>query len=179
LPARAACSETSCSWHSGGWPAETQPSRPFRHGRQCMGVGRNLLFPITVPRNPPVTRATASCAVDRGTAVSTSSRSPPANAPRSPYRPDHRVPRRPRRRLGGFAKVNERAWPTPPDPSAAEAAIGGDDPHRDWDLRPETHAYTLPPEAGALKRILQSPEIKRIMERYSERDREAVHQQAR
>ena len=75
--------------------------------------------------------------------------------------------------------MSERAWPTPPAPSAAEAAIGGDDPHNDWELRPETHANTLPPEAGALKRILQSPDIKRIMERYTERDREAVHQQAR
>jgi hypothetical protein len=75
--------------------------------------------------------------------------------------------------------VSERAWPTQSAPSAAEAAIGGDDPHHDWELRPETHANTLPPEAGALKRILQSPEIRHIMERYSERDREAVHQQAR
>jgi len=67
----------------------------------------------------------------------------------------------------------------PMSQSAAEAVIGGDDAHHDWQLRPETHADSLPPEAGALKRILQSQEIRRIMARYSERDGEAVHQQKR
>jgi len=67
----------------------------------------------------------------------------------------------------------------PMTPSAAEAVIGGDDARHDWELRPETHADRLPPEAGALKRVLQSQEVKRIMARYSERDREAVHQQKR
>jgi hypothetical protein len=75
--------------------------------------------------------------------------------------------------------VSERAWPTQSARGAAETAIGDDDPHRDWDLQPEAHANTLPPEAGALKRVLQSPEIKHIMQRYSECDREAVRQQAR
>jgi FHA domain-containing protein len=64
-------------------------------------------------------------------------------------------------------------------PSAAEAAIGGDDTQHDWELRPETHADALPREARALKHILCSPETTRIMERYSEHDREAVRQQAR
>jgi len=69
--------------------------------------------------------------------------------------------------------------PQPITPSAAEVAVGADDPARDWILRPETHANALAPGAGALRRILVSPEVTVIMARYTERDREAVNQQAR
>jgi len=64
--------------------------------------------------------------------------------------------------------------------SAAEAAVGEDDPDSDWKLRPLEHAGSLPVEAGPLQRILSGKgDIPRLMARYVERDSEAGHQQRR
>lgn len=47
----------------------------------------------------------------------------------------------------------------------AREVIGEQDPH-DRSLRPEAHRTSLPPEAGALTRILQSERVKAIVARY-------------
>ncbi len=62
--------------------------------------------------------------------------------------------------------------------NAAAAAIGADDPAADWQLRPDTHAAALPPEAGTLARILQSADVRAIMTRYTAADSRAVAAQA-
>jgi hypothetical protein len=60
---------------------------------------------------------------------------------------------------------------------AARQAIGADDEASDWQLRPEQHAAALPPEAGALARVLRSERIREIMARYTENDQKAVRAQ--
>jgi len=62
---------------------------------------------------------------------------------------------------------------------AAIAAIGKDDPGADWVLRPKEHAAALPPEAGALARVLQSEDVRTVMERYTDHNRQAVTAQDR
>lgn len=61
--------------------------------------------------------------------------------------------------------------------SAAELAVGADDPVGDWKLMPDRHAAGLKVPAGALKRVLEAPGIMSIMSRYTERDAEANTQQ--
>lgn len=61
----------------------------------------------------------------------------------------------------------------------AEDAIGRDDVETDWRLRPDEHARSLPAAAGALKRVLERPEIDRIMREYMENDAAAGIAQAR
>jgi hypothetical protein len=63
-------------------------------------------------------------------------------------------------------------------PASVEAirAVGSEH-ENDWKLEPLTHAGLLPPEAGALKRILTRPEIAAIMERFSTADRAAIRAQ--
>jgi hypothetical protein len=63
-------------------------------------------------------------------------------------------------------------------PASVEAirAVGSEH-ESDWKLEPFTHAARLPPEAGALKRILTRPEIAAIMERFSTADRAAIKAQ--
>jgi hypothetical protein len=56
----------------------------------------------------------------------------------------------------------------------ARAAVGSDDPDADWQLRPEQHASQLPPEAGALARVLQQPELQDVIERFRKADAMAV-----
>lgn len=64
--------------------------------------------------------------------------------------------------------------------SAAEAAIGEDDPDADWVLKPQEHAALLPSEAGVLQRILSRPgDMPRLMARFVKRDVEADRQQRR
>ncbi len=52
-------------------------------------------------------------------------------------------------------------------------AIGSDEP-ADWKLQPETHALSLPPNAGALKRILQRDTCRRTIEAFRIDDAAAV-----
>lgn len=59
----------------------------------------------------------------------------------------------------------------------AIAAIGEDQPDYDWVLKPEEHARKLPPEAGALKRILASTTTTR--EAYRAHDARTIWAQAR
>jgi hypothetical protein len=59
----------------------------------------------------------------------------------------------------------------------AEAAVGKDDPASDWLLKPQEHAESLTPRAGALRRVLETNAIQVIMERYLDRDGEAGRQQ--
>jgi hypothetical protein len=61
---------------------------------------------------------------------------------------------------------------------AATQAIGAgtDD---DWVLALEAHASELPPEAGALRRVLERSEIQEIIRRYMQADRRALKAQAR
>lgn len=61
----------------------------------------------------------------------------------------------------------------------AEAAIGKDDPTSDWKLAPGAHAAALPPEAGALRRILQHSEVESIINTFEVADKEAVEAQGR
>lgn len=60
----------------------------------------------------------------------------------------------------------------------AVATIGHDDEGADWQLRPEAHGKALPPEAGALKRVLECEELKQIIDRYRGADAAAVTAQA-
>jgi hypothetical protein len=60
----------------------------------------------------------------------------------------------------------------------AIAAIGSGEPG-DWELRPETHAQTLPPEAGALKRVLANPAFLGLTEKYRHFDTQAARFQNR
>jgi len=61
----------------------------------------------------------------------------------------------------------------------AVAAIGADDPSSDWKLAPEAHAAKLPPEAGALRRVLEQPQMQTIIEQFEVADRAAVRAQSR
>jgi len=61
----------------------------------------------------------------------------------------------------------------------AVAAIGRDDEGADWQLRPKEHAEGLPPEAGALKRVLERVELKELITRYDGADAAAKSAQAR
>ncbi|MGB0087732.1 MAG: hypothetical protein WBP94_20440, partial [Rhodomicrobiaceae bacterium] len=61
---------------------------------------------------------------------------------------------------------------------AAVAAIGKDDPDSDWNLRPQEHAKSLPPQAGALARVLHSDAVRQIMARFTEADARANAVQA-
>ena len=61
----------------------------------------------------------------------------------------------------------------------ARDAIGEDRPGSDWILRPEEHAANLPPEAGALKRILMSKECRDTQEYFRVHDTLAVIAQGR
>ena len=63
--------------------------------------------------------------------------------------------------------------------SRAIAAIGRDDPSADWILEPQEHAARLPPEAGALKRILARAGHREIMAQYFQGDTKALSAQAR
>ena len=47
----------------------------------------------------------------------------------------------------------------------------------DWQLRPKQHAQDLSPEAGALKRILERPNIETIMTRFHTADAKAIRAQ--
>jgi hypothetical protein len=58
-------------------------------------------------------------------------------------------------------------------------AIGRDDEGADWKLSPKEHAEGLPPEAGALKRVLERAELKDLIARYYEADPAAKTAQAR
>jgi hypothetical protein len=60
-----------------------------------------------------------------------------------------------------------------------EAAIGRDDPGSDWRLAPAAHAAALPVEAGALRRILQHPDIHAIIAAFENADKQAVDAQRR
>ena len=51
----------------------------------------------------------------------------------------------------------------------ALAAIGTDAP-TDWKLEPRAHAARLPPEAGALRRVLERPEIAELIAAYERSD---------
>jgi len=61
----------------------------------------------------------------------------------------------------------------------AEAAIGQDDAGADWKLNPKSHASDLPLEAGALRRVLERPEIQSIISEFEVADKEAVEAQRR
>jgi hypothetical protein len=63
-------------------------------------------------------------------------------------------------------------------PDGAISAIGADDPASDWILRPEIHSISLPPQAGALSRILARADVKAIMVRYAGADSRAIKAQA-
>ena len=52
----------------------------------------------------------------------------------------------------------------------AVAAISRDDEGADWQLRPKEHAEGLPPEAGALKRVLERDELKQLITQFHEAD---------
>ncbi|MBO0755705.1 MAG: hypothetical protein J2P54_07575 [Bradyrhizobiaceae bacterium] len=65
------------------------------------------------------------------------------------------------------------------DAEQAQAAIGQDDPGSDWRLAPGAHAEALPEEAGALRRILQHPELQSIISAFETADKQAVDAQAR
>lgn len=60
----------------------------------------------------------------------------------------------------------------------ARDIIGKND-SQDWQLAPEAHAADLPPEAGALARILQRPSIHTLMSAFQEADALAVSAQKR
>jgi hypothetical protein len=59
----------------------------------------------------------------------------------------------------------------------AIAAIGTDDPGADWRLAPQAHAATLPPQAGALRRVLEQAELRKIAGEFEVADRLAVKAQ--
>jgi hypothetical protein len=59
----------------------------------------------------------------------------------------------------------------------AIAAIGADDPGADWRLAPQTHAAALPTQAGALRRVLERAELRKIAEEFEVADRLAVKAQ--
>jgi SMODS and SLOG-associating 2TM effector domain 3 len=61
----------------------------------------------------------------------------------------------------------------------AEAAIGTDDPGSDWQLAPEAHAAKLPPEAGALRRILESADVENCIKQFEIADKQAIAAQRR
>lgn len=61
----------------------------------------------------------------------------------------------------------------------AIAAIGKDDPGTDWQLRPEAHARSMPTQAGALKRVLEGPELQQIIQQFRVTDTAAIAAQAR
>jgi hypothetical protein len=63
--------------------------------------------------------------------------------------------------------------------TTAASAVGQDDDATDWRLSPDEHARRLPPEAGALKRVLQRPELNAIIARYLQADAAAVKGQRR
>jgi hypothetical protein len=78
--------------------------------------------------------------------------------------------------LSDFLKTNgDVAMPRSP----AEAAIGQDDEGSDWQLHLERHAGTLPPEAGALKRVLERRDLQGITERFRSADTAALVAQRR
>jgi len=54
----------------------------------------------------------------------------------------------------------------------------GPEQNSDWKLEPLSHARQLPPEAGALARVLERPENTAIMERYIAADQAAIKTQA-
>jgi hypothetical protein len=60
----------------------------------------------------------------------------------------------------------------------AVAAIGRDGQDADWQLRPNEHAEGLPPDARALKRVLESEELKRLIAQFREADAAAIKAQA-
>jgi hypothetical protein len=61
----------------------------------------------------------------------------------------------------------------------AIAAIGRDKATEDWVLKPEEHATLLPPEAVALKRILERDAHQKAVRKYRAHDAEAVWAQVR
>jgi hypothetical protein len=61
----------------------------------------------------------------------------------------------------------------------AEAAIGTDNPGSDWQLSPAAHAAKLPPEAGALRRILESADVEICIKQFETADRQANTAQRR
>lgn len=62
--------------------------------------------------------------------------------------------------------------------TAAAAAVGKDGPS-DWELKPELHAGSLPPEAGPLKRVLMRDNLKAIIDLYISGDADARTAQTR
>ena len=63
--------------------------------------------------------------------------------------------------------------------TTATSAVGQDDDATDWRLRPDEHARRLPSEAGALKRVLERPELNAIIERFQLADAHALKAQRR
>lgn len=61
----------------------------------------------------------------------------------------------------------------------AIAAVGRDDEGADWQFRPKHHAEGLPPAAGALKRVLERADLRKLSTRYQEADVSAKSLQAR
>lgn len=62
---------------------------------------------------------------------------------------------------------------------AAANAVGAFEPTVDWRLEPERHAGALPPQAGALARVLQRPELVGLMRQFNASDAAAVRAQRR
>lgn len=56
-------------------------------------------------------------------------------------------------------------------------SIVGQNESDDWQLRPTIHARNLPPEAGALKRVLEQPKIEDIISRFYTADAKAIRSQ--
>jgi hypothetical protein len=67
----------------------------------------------------------------------------------------------------------------PSNPHQDPAAIIGTQSRDDWRLTPHKHADDLPASTGPLQRILRSPEIAAIMQRYRVADDLAISEQAR
>ena len=65
-----------------------------------------------------------------------------------------------------------------PNSDEAIKAVGAEGA-MDWDLKPETHAASLPEAAGPLKRILESATLKDIISTYNESDQNAKSAQTR
>lgn len=61
----------------------------------------------------------------------------------------------------------------------AQTAVGSENPEADWRLAPSTHAANLSPEAGALRRVLERPEIRDLMTTFQTSDTEAGAAQSR
>jgi hypothetical protein len=54
--------------------------------------------------------------------------------------------------------------------SEEEVAVGEDNDKTDWKLNPLSHAEKLPSKAAPLRRVLETPEIRGVIERYQKSD---------